>query len=125
MKIFKLLMVTGLAFITAHLSAQENSNVNFMKIAMIQTLNIKNNIDGITSEQASKIFAIEQEAILAMENARNNYNGDNEALRIKMEPIRAERDARIKTVLNEYQYIKYQELEEAHAAKRAEPSSVR
>ncbi|HXB11208.1 MAG TPA: hypothetical protein VNZ45_04425, partial [Bacteroidia bacterium] len=75
---------------------------------------IKKNVTGITSDQESKILAVEQEFAQGAQDARNSSNGDREAMKSKMQPLRASRDAKIKEILTAEQYAQFQTMEASH-----------
>jgi hypothetical protein len=115
MKILKsIAFVAGLALITMNTSAQERNNMTPEQMAQKQTNNIKEKISGITSDQETKILAVEQEAANAMQDARSSSNGDKDAMRSKMKPIRETRDAKLKAIFTTEQYTQYQAMEESH-----------
>ena len=108
-------LIAGLAFISFGTSAQEGGNkMTPQQMAQKQTDMIKQNVTGLTADQESKILAVEQDAATAMQDARNSSNGDRDAMRAKMKPIRENKDAKIKAILTADQYAQYQKMEEEH-----------
>lgn len=57
-----LTLVAALVFITLNVSAQEKAAMDPQAMAQRQTDNIKKNVTGLTSDQESKILAVEQES---------------------------------------------------------------
>ena len=120
MKILKsLALVAGLAFITANVSAQAaatqgGNKPDPQKMAQQQTDRIKQNVTGITPAQESQILAAEQDYSKSMQDAWSSSNGDKEAMKSKMEPVKAARDAKLKTILTADQYTQYQNMHPGH-----------
>ncbi|MGP8217231.1 MAG: hypothetical protein ACLQQ4_16800 [Bacteroidia bacterium] len=115
MKILKsFVIIAGMALISFNVYAQERTPMDPQQMARKQTDNIKKNVTGITPDQESKILAVEQEFSQAMQDARNSSNGDREAMRSKMQPLKENRDAKIKGILTSDQYAQYQKMEESH-----------
>jgi periplasmic protein CpxP/Spy len=119
MKIFKSLAFRGgLAFITANVSAQAPSGgkqqMDPQQMAQKMTDHVKQNVTGITPDQESKILAAEQTFTKGMEAARNTSNGDRDAMKSQMQPLKDNRDAQIKTILTADQYAQYQKMEASH-----------
>jgi len=75
---------------------------------------VKQNVTGISADQESKILAVEQDFLKAMQDARAASNGDHEAMKAKMQPAKESRDTKIKAILTADQYAQYQKAEEAH-----------
>jgi len=118
MKIFKsLALIGGLAFITATTSAQAPSGKQQMdpqQMAQKRTDRIKQNVTGVTADQESKILAAEQTFTKGMQDAWSSSNGDRDAAKSKMQPLKDALDAQIKTILTSDQYTQYQKMEASH-----------
>jgi len=116
-----LALVAGLAFITANVSAQnaDKATPDPQNMAEKMTAAVKQTVAEITPDEESKILAVEKTFAQGMIDARNSSNGDRDAMRSKMGPLKDTRDAQIKTILTANQYAQYQKAEAAHAAKRA------
>jgi hypothetical protein len=115
MKTLKLTaLAAGLAFVTLNVSAQERGNMDPQQMAQKQTDDIKKSVTGVTADEESKILAVEQDFSKSAQDARTSSNGDREAMRAKMKPLRESRDAKIKGILTADQYAQYQKMEESH-----------
>jgi periplasmic protein CpxP/Spy len=116
MKIFKSLAIAaGLAFIAINVSAQDQgTKMDPQQMAQKMTASIKEKVTGITPDQESKILAAEQDFAKGMQDAHSSSNGDRDAMRAKMQPLKETRDAKIKTILTADQYTQYQKMEAAH-----------
>lgn len=118
MKIFKsLALLCGLAFLTASVSAQGQGGRQQMdpqQMAQRMTNHIKQNVSGITPDQESKILAAEQTFSKGMQDAWSSSNGDRDAIKSKMQPLKDARDAQIKSILTADQYAQYQKMEATH-----------
>jgi len=115
MKFIKsLTLIAGLALVVFNVSAQQRAPMD----AQTMTNNIKEKVTGITPDQESKILAANQEFVSGMQDARNSSNGDRDAMRSKMQPIREARDAKMKAILTADQYAQYQKMEQEHRGKR-------
>lgn len=124
MKIFKSLpVVAGFAFITVHISAQapaqNDASKDPQKIAQAQTDQIKRDVTGITPEEENQILAVELDYTKSMQNLLNTTDiADKKALGDKMLPLRASRDAKMKTILTADQYTQYDKSKpEYHSGK--------
>jgi periplasmic protein CpxP/Spy len=116
MKILKsLAVIAGLALVTATVSAQNQgggaANMDPNARAQKMTADIKQNVTGITTDQESKILAAEQEFTKGMQDAYTSSNGDRDAMRSKMQPLKDARDTKIKAILTADQYAQYQKFE--------------
>jgi hypothetical protein len=109
-----LALIAGLATITFGAVAQEKNNMTPAQMAQKQTEKIKQNVTGITSDQESKILAVETDFAQGAQDARSSSNGDREAMKSKMQPLRATRDAKMKEILTADQYTQFQTMEAAH-----------
>ncbi len=118
MKTLKSYLSIGLAFIALNVSASKKSDIDVQKFAEIQTGNIMSHVKGVNSDQENKIFLVEQASDNALLDARNNNNGNSDAIRIKMNSIRADRDTKIKAILSADQFVQYQKMQEELAAAR-------
>ncbi len=118
MKILKsIALIGGLAFITANVSAQAQGGkqqIDPQQRAQKMTDNVKQNVTGITPDQESKILAAEQTFTKGMQDAWSSSNGDHDAMKSKMQPLKDARDAQIKTILTADQYTQYQKMEAEH-----------
>ena len=119
MKILKsIALIGGLAFITANVSAQAQDGgkqqMDPQQRAQKMTDNIKQNVTGITPDQESKILAAEQTFTKGMQDAWSSSNGDHDAMKSKMQPLKDTRDAQIKSILTADQYTQYQKMEASH-----------
>ncbi len=127
MKIFKsLALVAGMAFVTAHISAQAPAAAppapvqgvhgapDPDQMAQRQTAQVKQNVTGITSDQESQILAANQDYAKGVVAARSNNNGDKSAIHSQIQSLREARDAKYKTILTADQYAQYQKAEAAH-----------
>lgn len=102
-------------FICASVSLMaQRGNMDPQQMAQKATENIKEHVTGITSDQETKILAIEQDFTKSAQDVRSSSNGDREAMRSKMEPLRKDRDAKIKAVLTDAQYTQYTQMEKDH-----------
>jgi len=122
MKPFKsLALLAGLALVTANVSAQaasDQGNPDPKNMAQKMTANVKQNVTGITPDQETKIEAAEEDFAKGMNDARSSSNGDHDAMRAKMQPLRDARDAKMKTILTADQYTQYQKAEAARSGHR-------
>jgi protein CpxP len=107
-------LIAGLACITLNISAQEKAKMDPQQWAQTQTAQIKASVTGITADQESKILAIEQDFAKSMQDARANSNGDHEAMRAKMQPVKEARDTKIKALLTADQSAQYDKYLAAH-----------
>jgi hypothetical protein len=115
MKFLKsLAVIAGLALVTFNVSAQQRQPMD----AQTMTNNIKEKIAGITPDQESKILAANQEFVKGMQDARAGGDGDRDAMRAKMQPLREARDAKFKTILSADQYAQFQKMEADRMGKR-------
>ena len=117
MKTFKsLALLAGLAFITAGVSAQSQGHGQMDPATMAQKMTdrVKQNVNAITPGQESQILAAEQDFATGMQTARNNSNGDHDAMHSQMQTLKSTRDAKIKTILRDDQYAQYQKMEASH-----------
>ena len=115
MKTLKLVtLAAGFAFVALNVSAQERGHMDPQQMAQKQTEQIKSSVTGITSDEESKILAVEQDFAKSAQDARTSSNGDREAMRSKMQPLRESRDAKIKGILTADQYAQYQKMEASH-----------
>jgi hypothetical protein len=114
MKTLKTLAFALAACLAISVSAQERGNMDPQQMAQKQTDNIKQHVTGVTSDQEAKILAIEQDFAKSAQDARTSANGDREAMRAKMQPLRQDRDAKIKAVLSDAQYTEYTQMEKEH-----------
>jgi hypothetical protein len=121
MKILKTLsLATVLALITVHVSAQSQdpgkpmgqpqAKMDPQEMAKKMTDRIKQNVTGVTPDQESKILAAETEYAKGMMDARSSSNGDRDAMRSKMEPLRQTRDSKIKGILTADQQAQYEKM---------------
>jgi hypothetical protein len=121
MKIFKsIALFSTVAFFTMHVSAQtstQNSS-ELQQMAQKMTAEVKSHVTGITPDQESKIVVVEKDFAQGMNEARNQSNGDRDAMRTKMQPLKKTRDAKIKTILTADQYAQYEKSESGHAGGR-------
>jgi len=114
MKIFNTLsFIAGLAFITANVSAQapaqDQNSKDPQQIAQVQTDHIKQTVTGITSAQESQIYATELDYTKSIQNVLHTTDvADKKAIGDKMLPLRANRDAKMKTILTADQYSQYE-----------------
>src|SRR5580704_163339 len=105
MKTLKLAtLAAGFAFVALNVSAQERTHMDPQQMAQKQTEQIKSSVTGITPDEESKILAVEQDFAKSAQDARTSSNGDREAMRSKMQPLRESRDAKIKGILTADQY---------------------
>jgi protein CpxP len=115
MKILKsVTCAAAMALIALNVSAQERGNMDPQQMAQKQTSQIKESVTGISPDQESKILAVEQDYAKSMQDARSSSNGDRDAMRSKMKPLRENRDEKIKAILTADQYTQYQKMEESH-----------
>jgi len=113
MKTLKTLAFAAAVCLAFNVSAQQGK-MDPQQMAQKQTDNIKQHVTGVTSDQESKILAIEQDFSKSAQDARAASNGDKDAMRAKMQPLRQDRDAKIKAVLSDSQYAEYTQLEKEH-----------
>jgi|HubBroStandDraft_2_1064218.scaffolds.fasta_scaffold522421_2 Spy/CpxP family protein refolding chaperone len=129
MKILKTLSVAAvLAFTAANVSAQAQNasqppaqptpqapvKMDPQMMGQKMTERVKQNVTGITPDQESKILAAETEYAKGMQDARTSSNGDRDAMRSKMEPLRQTRDSKIKAVLTPDQQAQYDKVSPQH-----------
>ncbi len=128
MKFFQsVALVAGLAFITAGASAQTSTatppagmsggqgmNMDPNQRAQKMTEQVKQNVTGITPDQESKILAAEQTFAKGAQDASISSNGDRDAMRSKIQPLRETRDAQLKGILTADQYGQYQKWQASH-----------
>ncbi len=114
MKTLKMLALATVCTVALGASAQEHQKMDPQQMAQKQTDNIKQHVSGITPDEESKILAIEQDFSKAAQDARTSSNGDRDAMKAKMEPLRQNRDAKIKAVLTVDQYTQYSQMEKDH-----------
>jgi hypothetical protein len=111
-------VIAGLAFITINLSAQGGGgnmgNMDPQQRAQKETANIKEHVTGITPDQESKISAVEQDFAKSAKDVWSSSNGDHDAMKSKMQPLKESRDAKIKGILSADQYAQYTKMQEAH-----------
>jgi hypothetical protein len=117
MKTLSLILFTaGISATTLTASAQqvgERPKMDPQQMAQKQTEQIKRSVTNLTPDEESKILAVEQDFAKAAQDARTNSNGDRDAMRAKMQPLRQDRDAKIKGILTSDQYAEYQKMEES------------
>jgi len=111
-----LVIVVGLAFVTAAVSAQSGGggNMDPQKMAQKMTDRVKQNVTGVTSDEEGQILGAEKDFATGMQTAHNNSGGDKDAMHSQMETLKSTRDAKIKTILTADQYAQYQKMEAAH-----------
>lgn len=121
MKIFKTLtLLAGLALATANVSAQasDQANPDPKQMAQKMTATVKQTVTGITPDQETKIVAVEEDYAKGMNDARTSSNGDHDAMRTKMQPLKEARDTKMKAILTDDQYAQYQKAEAGRAGHR-------
>jgi protein CpxP len=111
MKTLKVLAIATICCLTTHTWAQEREKMDPQQMAQKQTDNIKQHVTGITSDQEAKILVVEQDFSKAAQDARASSNGDRDAMRSKMAPLREDRDTKIKAILTDAQYTQYTQME--------------
>lgn len=117
MRTFKyFLLLTGMTLFAANIFAQDQNNPDPVAMAQKMTAEVKRVVPSITSDQETKITAIEQDYAKGMNAARTNSGDDRAAMRSKMQPLKATRDAQIKTILTADQYAQYEKAEAAHTS---------
>jgi hypothetical protein len=115
MKNFKLLAISVLAATAMQVSAQEmGGKMDPNQMAQKRTAEIKAHVTGITSDEESKILAIEQDFAKSAQSARASSNGDRSAMHTQMEQLKTDRDTKIKAVLTADQYAQYTQYEQSN-----------
>jgi hypothetical protein len=102
MKTLKTLIFAGLCTIAVGTVAQSNIlSQNNTPVPQQRTDYIKNHVNGISSDQESRILSIEQSCSTAMQGAHSNNAKDS---------IRKSTDTQMKTVLTPDQYTQYKKI---------------
>ena len=114
MRIPKIIATASLAFVALTVSAQEKADLDFQKMAQIQTYQVKQSVKGLTPDQEQKILNIEQSFTQAMQQAHANSEGDHDAMHNQSVQLRSARDMRMKLVLTANQYAEYQKMQAAN-----------
>ncbi len=114
MKIPKIIATASLAFVALTVSAQDKADLDFQKMAQIQTYQVKQSVNGITPDQEKKILTIEQSFTQAMQQAHATSEGDRNAMHNQSVQLHNDRDMRMKSILTASQYAQYQKMEAAN-----------
>lgn len=123
MKAFNyILLASGLAFFTIHISAQApattspstgkvQTTANANAMAKQLTAGVKQTVTGVSPAQESKILAAEQDYSTGVLGVRDDKSADKMARYNKLESLRTTRDSQIKTILTTDQYAQYQKTQ--------------
>jgi hypothetical protein len=114
MRIPKIIATASLAFVALTVSAQDKADLDFQKMAQIQTYQVKQSVNGITPDQEKKILTIEQSFTQAMQQAHATSEGDRNAMHNQSVQLHNDRDMRMKSILTASQYAQYQKMEAAN-----------
>jgi len=119
MKQLKLLVLSTFIVVAISVPAQTDVmpafDVNLM--AQKKTAEIKANVSHISTEEETLLSTIEQDYAQSVQAAFSKNNIDNDAIHKEIEELRDDRDKKIKSVLDNDQYIQYMRLEEQNEAK--------
>lgn len=107
------IMLMSLVLVTMVAKAQPGErNVNPEEMAKRQTEQIKEAV-GLDAKQEKQVYDLNLEAGKKMRELREkNQGGGFEGMREKMQEIRAEQDKKMKEILSEAQWEKYQKYQE-------------
>lgn len=107
------IMLMSLVLVTTVAKAQPGQrNVNPEEMAKRQTEQIKEAV-GLDEKQEKQVYDLNLEAGKKMRELREqNQGGDFEGMREKMQEIRADQDKKMKEILSEAQWKKYQRYQE-------------
>jgi periplasmic protein CpxP/Spy len=78
--------------------------------AQMLTQRMEQQITGLSDTQKDSIQVINNDFAKAMSDVFQNSNGDRDAMRAAMGPIRDDREKRLKAVLTDDQYKQYQDM---------------
>lgn len=101
-----LALLAGMSFIGYAVSAQA---VDPKESAQKETARIKTNVQGITTDEESRILAVEQDYANSIEGVRT-YTGSDDKDGMRKE-LRNTRDSKIKAILTSDQYAQYVTME--------------
>jgi hypothetical protein len=108
-----LTLLVGLACIAMNASAQTKSTMTSEQMAQKETDKVKMNVTGVTSDQESKIWVVEEKHSKACEEAKTAANGDKDAFKSKKKQLCETRDEKMKAILTTNQYVQYAKMEKA------------
>lgn len=123
MKIITTVAISAFACVAMQVSAQQSAD--FQKMAQIQAYQVNSTVKGLTTDQKSRVLSIEQNFTLAMVNARNSSDGNDEVMHTLSHQLHLDRDNRMKSVMSSSQYAQYQKMLEANKALAAQDGPVK
>ncbi len=113
-----LLIVACLAFFSVNISAQSQSldqshdqpptRSERLQIAQNEADHIKQIVTGLTPDQENKIVQIQQDFMEDEQDVRSNSNTSADDIRSKVQSIRQNKEAKIKSILTDEQLAQYE-----------------
>jgi periplasmic protein CpxP/Spy len=94
-------------------------NMNPEDMAKRQTEQIKEAV-GLDAKQEKQVYDLNLESGKKMQAMREAQGGNFEAMREKMTEMRAEQDKKMKTILTDAQWKKYEKYQEERRAQRGQ-----